>query len=58
MMIATRMRQVGIGRFLFGSDRSGTRNPPPKDALNAVRRLPLSPEEFEDLADNRMPYLP
>ena len=58
MMIATRMRQVGIDRFLFGSDRSGTRNPPPKDALNAVRRLPLSPEEFEDLADNRMPYLP
>jgi hypothetical protein len=52
------MRAVGLDRFLFGSDRSGARNPPPKDALNNVRRLPLTPAEFEDVADNRMPYLP
>jgi predicted TIM-barrel fold metal-dependent hydrolase len=56
--LARRMREVGFDRFLFGSDRSGARNPPPKDALNNVRRLPLTAEEFEDIADNRMPYLP
>lgn len=57
-LLAARMRSVGLNRFLFASDRSGARNPPPKDALNNVRRLPLTPEEFEDIADNRMPYLP
>ena len=57
-LLAARMRSVGLDRFLFGSDRSGARNPPPKDALNNVRRLPLTPAEFEDIADNRMPYLP
>ena len=57
-LLAKRMREVGLDRFLFGSDRSGARNPPPKDAWNNVRSLPLTPAEFEDLADNRMSYLP
>lgn len=57
-LLASRMREVGLDRFLFASDRSGARNPPPKDALNNIRRLPLTPAEFEDIADNRMPYLP
>lgn len=56
-LLARRMRAVGFDRFLFASDRSGARNPPPKDALNNVRRLPLTPAEFEDLFNNRMPYL-
>jgi predicted TIM-barrel fold metal-dependent hydrolase len=57
-MLANRMRQVGLERFLFGSDRSGARNPPPQDALNNAKRLPLSSEEFAQFFDNRMPYLP
>ncbi len=54
--IAERFREVGLGRILFGSDRS-SQNEAPVDAWKAFRRLPLSDQEFARIAGNQAPYL-
>jgi predicted TIM-barrel fold metal-dependent hydrolase/ketosteroid isomerase-like protein len=56
-LVARRLRQLGMRRVLFGSDRAGTFNVPPGDAWAAFRRLPLTDEEFRTVAGNLAPYL-
>lgn len=53
--IVRRMRQLGLGRLLYGSDGGrGT----PGEAWAAFRKeLPLTEEEFRTLANNVAPYL-
>jgi predicted TIM-barrel fold metal-dependent hydrolase len=51
------MRRVGIKRFLFGSDRTGTNNLAPSEAWKAVLQLPLTEDEFKTIAANVMPWV-
>jgi predicted TIM-barrel fold metal-dependent hydrolase len=56
-LVAKRLRQFGLRRVLFGSDRSpGFGNESPKDAWESFRRLPLTEEEFRVIAGNAAPY--
>ncbi len=55
-LMATRLRQVGLERVLFGSDMHP--NPPLLTAWATLRReLPLTDEEIAAVADNVAPYL-
>jgi predicted TIM-barrel fold metal-dependent hydrolase len=57
-LIAKRLRQFGLQRVLFASDRvPGFGNDSPKDAWEAFRRLPLTEKEFRTVAENLAPYL-
>ncbi|HEX8354382.1 MAG TPA: amidohydrolase family protein [Pyrinomonadaceae bacterium] len=57
-LIARRLRQFGLKRVLFASDRSpGFGNDSPKDAWEAFRRLPLTEQEFGTVAGNVAPYM-
>jgi predicted TIM-barrel fold metal-dependent hydrolase len=56
-LVARRLRQFGIRRVLFGSDRAGNMNDAPQAAWSAFRRLPLSQDEFSTIARNGAPYL-
>ncbi|HEX8708864.1 MAG TPA: amidohydrolase family protein [Pyrinomonadaceae bacterium] len=57
-LVARRLRQVGLQRVLFASDRSpGFGNESPKDAWAAFRRLPLTEKEFRTVAENVAPYM-
>ncbi len=56
-LIASRIRQVGVSRILFGSDGAWTGFVPTK-ALAAYRQLPLTTEEFRVIDRNVPPYLP
>jgi predicted TIM-barrel fold metal-dependent hydrolase len=57
-LVAKRLRQFGLQRVLFGSDRSpGFGNDSPKDAWEAFRRLPLTEKEFRIIAENVAPYM-
>ncbi len=50
--MVARIRQIGTGRILYASDA------PPSEAWAAFRKtLPLTEEEFRDIADNVAPYL-
>jgi uncharacterized protein len=56
-LIATRIRQLGIQRILYGSDAATGSNLPPQEGWAAFRRLPLSEDEFRRVAGNVAPYL-
>jgi len=56
-LIATRIRQLGTKRVLFGSDGFGGENLAPVDAWAAFRKLPLSDEEFHVIETNVAPYM-
>ena len=56
-LVATRIRQVGIGRVLYGSDAATGSNLRPAAAWEAFRKLPLSEAEFSCIAGNVAPYL-
>jgi predicted TIM-barrel fold metal-dependent hydrolase len=56
--VATRIRQLGIQRMLFGSDgaeRGG--GIPPKEAWAFFLKLPLTDDEFRVIAGNVAPYM-
>lgn len=55
--IVTRIRQLGIGRILYGSDSAVGPGRKPAEAWASFRELPLSPEEFRAIAANVAPYL-
>ena len=58
-LMATRMRQIGLGRILYASDSSpGTdANPPTHQHWTVTRRgLPLTDEELAIVAGNIAPY--
>jgi hypothetical protein len=54
--IAERLRRIGMSRILFGSD--GTADLlRPREAWALFRTLPLTDEEFRQIAANVAPYL-
>lgn len=56
--IATRIRQIGLRRILYGSDAAMLGHPSPREAWAAFRtELPLAREELEIIANNIAPYL-
>jgi predicted TIM-barrel fold metal-dependent hydrolase len=56
-LIATRIRQIGVNRVLYGSDGALPPAYTPKKAWEAFRRLPLTDAEFKIIANNRAPYM-
>jgi predicted TIM-barrel fold metal-dependent hydrolase len=56
-VIATRIRQLGVERLLFGSDGAGNGNLTPKEAWAAFRQLPLTQVEFHAIEQNITPYM-
>ena len=54
--IATRIRELGVQRVLYGSDGAVGENTPQR-ALAAFRQLPLSAAEFESIERNVAPYM-
>jgi predicted TIM-barrel fold metal-dependent hydrolase len=54
---ASRIRQLGVQRIVFGSDAPSGGNPAPREAWAAFRKLPLSDQEFRTIAGNVAPYL-
>ena len=56
-LIATRIRQLGVGRVLYGSDGAPPPSPTPKMLWEAFRKLPLTAAELTTIATNRAPYM-
>jgi predicted TIM-barrel fold metal-dependent hydrolase len=56
-LIATRLRQLGLPRILYGSDAASGGNLPPQQGWAAFRRLPLTEAEFQVIAHNVPPYM-
>ena len=58
-IIATRIRQIGIKRVLYGTDGPALLgHMSPKEAWEQFRRLvPLTAEEFDTIASNVAPYM-
>jgi predicted TIM-barrel fold metal-dependent hydrolase len=56
-LIASRIRQIGVHRILFGSDGAWT-NFTPLRADPAFHELPLTREEFQVIDNNLPPYMP
>jgi predicted TIM-barrel fold metal-dependent hydrolase len=54
--IARRIRQIGAGRVLFGSDGAVLGNSP-ADYLRRFRTMPLTDAEFRSIESNIAPYL-
>lgn len=55
-LVASRIRQIGIGRVVYGSDGAVAGNLP-RDAWEAFRQLPLSEAEFTAIESNIAPYM-
>ncbi|HEX6435351.1 MAG TPA: amidohydrolase family protein [Gemmatimonadales bacterium] len=55
-LVARRIRQVGVGRILYGSDAAVGDNLRPRESWAAFRRLPLTDQEFKTIAANEAPY--
>jgi predicted TIM-barrel fold metal-dependent hydrolase len=55
--IVARIRQLGIGRILYGSDSARGGGLSPHDAWAAFRKLPLTDDEFRAIANNVAPYM-
>jgi predicted TIM-barrel fold metal-dependent hydrolase len=55
-LVVKRIRQVGVRRILYGSDASVAGNPKPRQLWAAFRRIPLTEEEFAQIARNVAPY--
>jgi predicted TIM-barrel fold metal-dependent hydrolase len=54
--IATRIRQIGVERVLYGSDAATSPSTYPKTGWAEFRRLPLSEAEFRIIANAVAPY--
>lgn len=55
-LLAKRLRQVGMGRVLYGTDSAQGDNLRPREAWAAFRKLPLTEAEFRQVAGNVAPY--
>jgi predicted TIM-barrel fold metal-dependent hydrolase len=56
-LLATRIRQVGVKRILWGSDGAFGGGMTPQQALDAFQALPLSKREFQTIYGNLTPYM-
>lgn len=56
-LIAKRIRELGAARILYGSDGAAGENLRPREAWIAFRRLPLSDDEFTQIASNVAQYM-
>jgi predicted TIM-barrel fold metal-dependent hydrolase len=56
-LVATRVRELGVERVLYGSDAASGGNLPPREGWAAFRRLPLSDSEFRTIARNVPTYM-
>ena len=56
-LVANRIRQLGVGRVLYGSDAAVSPVSYPKAGWAAFRKLPLSEAEFATIAGNVTPYM-
>jgi hypothetical protein len=56
-LIATRIRQLGVGHILYDSDGYGGGNLAPREAWAAFLQLPLSGDEFRTISNNIAPYM-
>jgi len=56
-LIATRIRQLGVGRVLFGSDAAAGGNLAPRESWAEFLKLPLTEAEFRTIATNVAPYM-
>lgn len=54
--IVRRIRRVGVERILYGSDAAVSEERRPRAGWAALRRLPLTPAEFDRIARNVAPY--
>jgi len=57
-LVVKLIRQVGVGRVLYGTDSAQGANLRPRDAWATFQKLPLSPAEFAHIAANVPPYFP
>jgi predicted TIM-barrel fold metal-dependent hydrolase len=55
-LLVKRIRQVGVGRVLYGTDSAQGDNLRPVDAWAAFRKLPLTEAEFVQIAGSVPPY--
>jgi predicted TIM-barrel fold metal-dependent hydrolase len=56
--MATLIRQIGVGRILYGSDGPMFGNVQPAEAWSMLRReMPLTGDEFKTIATNIAPYV-
>jgi predicted TIM-barrel fold metal-dependent hydrolase len=55
-LLVKRLRQIGMDRVLYGTDSAQGYNLRPVDAWAAFRKLPLTKEEFAQVARNVPPY--
>src|SRR5438876_3077198 len=56
-LIATRIRELGVGRILYGSDAAGQGNLAPREAWAAFRQLPLFETALRAIVNNIAPYM-
>jgi predicted TIM-barrel fold metal-dependent hydrolase len=56
-IIATRIRQLGVDRILYGSDGAAGPGRSPKEAWQSFTELPLSDAEIRAVAANVAPYM-
>ena len=55
--MAQRIRQIGVGRVLYGSDGATSIFQKPDASWKAFRKLPLTDTEFATIAANVAPYM-
>ena len=55
-LMARRIRKVGAERILYGSDAATGDNLRPCEGWAALRRLPLTEDEFRRIASHVAPY--
>ncbi|MFC4932834.1 amidohydrolase family protein [Massilia sp. GCM10023247] len=56
-LLVQRIRQIGVGRVLYGTDSAQGDNLRPRESWAAFRRLPLREAEFDRIAGNVPPYM-
>ncbi len=56
--IAMRIRQIGLGRILYGSDAALNGRLKPREAWELFcKKVPLTRSEFRAIAQNVAPYM-
>jgi len=56
-LVATRLREIGLKRVLYGSDAHAGGNFAPREGWAAFQQLPLTQAEFRTIAQNLPPYM-